>query len=212
MKIIVADDHYITRHGAIHLLTENGHQVVGEAQDGLEAWQLVERNKPDLLLTDLTMPNMGGVELIRECKRYHPEILIIVLSMLQLEDAVAEVFQLGANGFISKMGVDGELIEGIEAVAAGKYFLGTPFNQQDVDYYRNFDLDRDKIDMLSPRERQILQMISEGRTNDEMAQLLIISRRTVEAHRKRLMEKLDARHVSDLIRFAYQNGVVQLDE
>lgn len=211
MKIIVADDHYITRQGAVHLLNEKGYQVVGEARDGIEAWQMIERIKPDLLITDLTMPNMSGMELIRECRKYHPEVLILVLSMLQQDDVVAQAIQLGANAFLSKMGADGEILVGITEISAGRPFLGIPFQSRGIDYYRSYDLNKDQIDLLSPRERQILQMISEGRTNDEMAQILVISRRTVEAHRKRLMEKLEAKHVSDLIRFAYQNGVVQID-
>lgn len=211
LKIIIADDHYITRNGGKSLLVENGYQVVGEAEDGLEAWRLIERLRPDMLVTDLTMPNMTGVELIRQTKQHHPHIKIVVLSMLLQEDVVAEVIQLGAHGFVSKNGPATELLDAVKAVNEGRHFLGTPFDLRGIDYFREFDLGRDQIDLLSPRERQILQMISEGRTNDEMAQILIISRRTVEAHRKRLMEKLEAKHVSDLIRFAYQNGVISLD-
>lgn len=211
-SIVLADDHPIVRQGLKALLEgEAGWRVIGEASDGLSAVDLIEQLQPDVAIIDVMMPDLNGLEVVRRVKRRAPNTLVIVLSMHADEPYVLEALQGGALGYVLKGQSTTSLVEAVHEVLAGHRYLSPPLTERAIDAYlqRALDADRpiDPYDMLTPREREVLHLAAQGRTNAEIGERLAISPRTVETHRANLMRKLDLRTQADLIRYALQRGI-----
>jgi DNA-binding NarL/FixJ family response regulator len=215
VRVILADDHPIVRKGLRDLLeNEPQFQIVGEAGDGLQALDLVNQHRPDVLIVDMMMPKMNGLEVLRQARQYHPSIQVIVLSMHSNEAYVVEALKNGASGYVLKDTGPAELTQAVKEVIAGRRYLSTAISERLVDaYIRKAETSKvDPYTLLTNREREILQLAAEGHTSAEIALRLSISRRTVEIHRSNVMEKLGLRNHTDLIRYAFKHGLLPLDE
>ena len=211
-KIVIAEDHTILRAGLRALLSgQNGLEVIGEAGDGREAIRKVDTLQPDLLLIDLSMPKLNGIDAIREIKSQHPKIKIIVLTVHKSEEYIIAALQAGANGYMLKDASQNELLLAIDYVINGKTFLSPSISDKVVDAFLNTDK-KDKpaavLDNLTAREREILKLVAEGNTNKKIADHLCISLKTVEKHRSNLMKKLDLRNTAALTAYAIAKKMV----
>jgi DNA-binding NarL/FixJ family response regulator len=211
VTIVLADDHPIFHEGLRVLLeAEPDFTVIGKANDGLDTLRLIEKLPPDVLLVDMAMPNMNGLEVTRQVRKRFPQVHIIILSMHANEAYVAEALNSGASGYILKESSFNEVIKGIREVHSGRRFLSSSFSQQTIDNY----LERaktgplDAYDTLTAREREILQMTAESQSSAEVGRRLFISPRTVEIHRQNAMRKLGLRNQSELIRYALKKGIL----
>lgn len=211
-KIVIAEDHTILRAGLRALLSgQNGLEVIGEAGDGREAIRKVDTLQPDLLLIDLSMPKLNGIDAIREIKSQHPEIKIIVLTVHKSDEYIIAALRAGANGYMLKDASQNELLLAIDYVINGKTFLSPSISDKVVDAFLNTDK-KDKpaavLDNLTAREREILKLVAEGNTNKKIADHLCISLKTVEKHRSNLMKKLDLRNTAALTAYAIEKKMV----
>lgn len=211
-KIVIAEDHTILRAGLRALLAvQNGLEVIGEAGDGREAIRKVDTLQPDLLLIDLSMPKLNGIDAIREIKSQHPEIKIIVLTVHKSDEYIIAALRAGANGYMLKDASQNELLLAIDYVINGKTFLSPSISDKVVDAFLNTDK-KDKpatgLDNLTAREREILKLVAEGNTNKKIAEHLCISLKTVEKHRSNLMKKLDLRNTAALTAYAIEKKMV----
>jgi two-component system, NarL family, response regulator NreC len=214
VKILVADDHPIVRKGLRDLLeNEPLFQIVGEAGDGLQALELINQKKPDVIIVDMMMPGLNGLEVLRQAKQLLPKSQVIILSMHSNEAYVAEALKNGASGYILKDSGPVELIQAVNEVIQGRRYLSAAISEEVVNAYihKTVTSNIDPFTLLTNREREIMQLAAEGYTSQEIAQRLTISRRTVEQHRANLMEKLGLRNHSELIRYAFKRGVLPLD-
>jgi DNA-binding NarL/FixJ family response regulator len=211
-KIIIAEDHTIVREGLRALLTADPNlEVVGEVADGREAVRMTENLKPDLVLMDLSMPRMNGMDAVREIKKHCPQTKVIVLTVHKTEEYVLASLDAGAEGYVLKDASHAELGMCIKHVLKGKRYLSPEVSDKVIDGY----LDRKKTmqpgtiwDSLTQREREILKLIAEGYKNKEIAEYLCISIKTVEKHRANLMGKLDLHSASALTAFAIEKGLL----
>lgn len=212
IRVIVADDHHLVRQGIRALLEKQAHiQVVGEAQDGQEAVDLTHSLKPDVLLLDINMPRINGIEVVRRVREAGSPTEILILSMYEDESLVIKALRNGARGFILKKSVTEELFTAIAAASTRKIYLSPEIFdvlengalQPGGDGSPSHDFDR-----LTTREREVCQLIAEGNTNNEIARQLGISIKTVEKHRANLMEKLGVQDVAGLVREAIKHGIV----
>ncbi len=211
ITIVLADDHTVVREGLGALLNaEPDFRVVGEANDGLEAVRLTERLQPSVLLVDLAMPGLVGLEVIRQVTKRFPEIHVIVLSMHATEDYVLEALRNGASGYILKESSVTEVVKGVRAVAAGRRFLSTSLPQPAIEICleRGKTGPLDLYETLTNREREVLQLAAEGHSSMEIGHRLFISPRTVEIHRQNAMRKLGLRNQGELIRYALKKGII----
>jgi DNA-binding NarL/FixJ family response regulator len=213
MNLVLADDHSVVRHGLRLVLEELGFKVVGEASDGLEAIELVDKLKPDILLCDLMMGSMNGLEVTRQVSKKYPDTKVIILSMYADESYVIEALRAGAKAYILKDSSSEELLQTITEVLKGKHFLGAPFSEKAISIYmeKTADATQDEYYSLSNREREILQMVAEGMTSNQIAKKLFLSSRTVDAHRAKMMRKLNLHTKIDLIRYAQRRGIIPTD-
>jgi DNA-binding NarL/FixJ family response regulator len=214
VTILLADDHPIVRQGMRHLLeAEPDLAVVGEAADGLQTVQLVEKLKPQVLVVDMMMPGLNGLEVLRQVKKRSPATLSIVLSMQSADAYVLEALKSGASGYILKDAGPSELLIAVRQVLEGQRFLSPKLSERLIDAYIETS-DKSVLDpyeTLTDREREVLQMASEGLTTSEIARRLSISPRTAELYRSRMMSKLGLRNQMDLIRYAVKRGILLLD-
>jgi DNA-binding NarL/FixJ family response regulator len=212
LRIVLADDHTILREGLRALLTADpDFEVVGEAQDGREAVRSVERLSPDLLLMDLSMPRMSGIEAIREIKKRYPETKIIALTVHKAEEYLLSTLQAGADGYILKDATHEELAMAIKNVMTGKPYLSPGVSEKVIEGYlvgKEGVKSVSAWETLSQREREILKLIAEGYKNKEIAEDLCISLKTVEKHRANLMKKLDLHNAAALTVYAVEKGLV----
>ncbi len=213
--IVLADDHPIVRQGLRALLeAETDFQVVGETGYGLEAVRLVERLKPDVLIVDVMMPGLSGLEVTREVCQRAPRLRVLVLSMHANEVYVLEALRHGAMGYALKDSSADELVRAVRRVAAGRRYLSPPLSERALEAYaqKAQEMRRDDpYETLTTREREVLHLATEGLTNPAIADRLSISPRTVEIHRTNLMRKLGLRGQPDLVRYAMQRGIVLMD-
>lgn len=213
LRVMLADDHAILRTGVRALVETTGRiEIVGEAADGREAVRLAEALSPDVLVIDIAMPNMNGIEAIRQLKRTRPKIGVIVLSVHGEPEYIVEALRAGALGYLLKVSAFEDLLKAIDAVAAGRRHLGSGVSDLALAELvsRGTDVGTSPLDKLSPREREVLQLIAEGYTTDEIAGQLHISTHTVQTHRKHLLEKLELHRTVDLARFALRHGLTSL--
>lgn len=213
-RVVIAEDHTILRAGLCALLASlENFEVVGEAGDGRKAVSVVNTLIPDLLLIDLSMPKLNGMDAIREIKRQHPQIKIIVLTVHKSDEYILASLEAGANGYMLKDASQNELILAIEYVLAGKTFLSPSISDKVVEAYLENKKGK-KIksvwSSLTSREREILQLIAEGNKNKNIAEHLCISLKTVEKHRANLMQKLDLHNTAALTAYAIDKKIISL--
>lgn len=210
--IIIADDHTLFREGLRALLSAHDDlHVLGEAENGQEALRAVEERKPDLLLMDLSMPKMGGLEAIKEVKRREPGTKVLVLTIHGTEEFVLEALGAGASGYVLKDATHDELVLAIRSVLAEKRYLSPDISAKVIEGYidgRKTVRSSSTWDSLTLRERQILKLVAEGRKNKEIAEILFISAKTVAKHRANLMGKLDLHNASALTAYALERGLL----
>jgi DNA-binding NarL/FixJ family response regulator len=213
LRILLADDHTLVRQGLRKVLEERPEwEVVAEAGDGREAVRLAEQFKPDVCVLDIAMPLLNGVEATRQIARRVPTTRILVLSMYSDEAYVAQILQAGAAGYILKDSADVDLIQAVSEVARGKSFFSPPIARVMLDDYVRQLAEKgisDRFDSLSDREREVFQLIAEGKVNKEIATILSISPSTVETHRARIMEKLDLHSAAEIVLYAVRRGVIR---
>lgn len=206
-RILLADDHSVVRSGFRALLTAQWDmEVVGEASNGREAVGMAEKLTPDVVLMDVTMPELNGIEATRRITKASPRTRILALSMHKDAVYVREILRAGAKGYLLKDSDEKDLLTAVRAVALGQAYLSPGVADAVLDDYRKHVTH--PIDLLSSREREVLQMIAESRTNKEIASALHLSVYTVEAHRGRIMEKLNLHSIGELVRFAMRNGLI----
>jgi len=211
-RIVIAEDHTILREGLRALLSSQENlEVVGEAGDGREAIRQVEELTPDLILMDLSMPKMNGVEAIREIRRRVPETRILALTVHKAEEFILEVLQSGADGYIPKDASSTELMMAIKSILMGKRYLSPSVSNIVIEGYLESRRTSEAFtpwDKLTKREREILKLIAEGHKNKDIADYLCISVKTVEKHRANLMKKLDLHSAAALTAYAMERGLV----
>ncbi len=207
IRIILADDHALVRQGfRMILAAQPDMEIVGEAGNGREAVELAEKLKPDLVVMDVTMPELNGIEATRRLATSTPRTRVLALSMHKDSVYVREILRAGARGYLLKDSVDADLLAAVRSVANGDGYLSPGVSDAVLTDYRRHVTD--PIDLLTTREREVLQMIAEGKTNKEIATSLSLSVYTVEAHRGRVMEKLNLHSTGELVRFALRNGLI----
>lgn len=207
IQVLLSDDHQIVRQGLRALLEREGFKVVGEASNGQEAVRLTQQLNPDVAVLDLAMPILNGLEAAREIKRLSPRTKSVLLTMYTETHYVLEGLQAGASGFVLKAHAAEDLIQAIRMASKGRTYLSPEVSETLVQAYRGET--GISPDPLSPRERQALQLIAEGKTTKEIATDLGISVKTAETHRRRLMEKLEIHQVAGLVRYAVRRGIIQ---
>ncbi|MGA9769158.1 MAG: response regulator transcription factor [Blastocatellia bacterium] len=213
--IVLADDHQLVRQGLRALLeVESDLRVIGEAGDGLEAVRLVERLNPNVLVLDLMMPGINGLEVTRQLKKSSFQTGIVILSMYADEAYVLEALGNGASGYVLKDSNASDLVHAVREVAAGRRYLSPPLSDRAIEVYQETARATviDRYETLTTREREVLHLCAEGCTSSEIASRLGISARTAETHRTHLMSKLGLHTQVELIRYALRRGIIQLDD
>jgi DNA-binding NarL/FixJ family response regulator len=214
IKIVIAEDHLMVRAGIRALLEKAGDiHVLGEVSNGWEAIERVGELKPDVLLMDIMMPRMNGIQAARSIREMKLPTKILLLSMYSDEGLVHQALQSGVKGYVLKSSVSDELIWAVRAVANGQTYLSSPISEIVVEsaiHPRSAVGDSDPLSALSPREKEILQLIAEEHTSGEIGKILFISEKTVEKHRARLMEKLNVKNLAGLVRLAVKYRLVDL--
>ena len=214
VTLLLADDHPIVRQGLKHLLeAESNLKVVGEASSGLQAVQLTEKIKPRVLIVDIMMPELNGLEVLKQVKERSPATSCIVLSMQSADVYVVEALKAGALGYVLKETGPSELVQAVQQVIQGRRYLSPRISERLIDVLieTNHKPPSDPYQTLTNREREVLQMAAEGLSSSEIARRLSISPRTAELHRGRMMHKLGLRSQTDLIRYAFKRGILILD-
>ena len=207
IRILLADDHALVRQGfRMILAAQPDMEIVGEAGNGREAVELAEKLQPDIVIMDVTMPELNGIEATRRITTAAPRARVLALSMHKDSVYVREVLRAGARGYLLKDSGAGDLVTAVRAVAQGEGYLSPAVSDAVLDDYRKHVTN--PIDLLSSREREVLQMLAEGKTNKEIAGVLNLSVYTVDAHRGRIMEKLNVHSINELVRFAVRNGLI----
>jgi len=214
IRIVLADDHRMMREGIRAMLERRPDiQVVGEAADGREAVRLASQLCPDVVVMDISMPLLNGIEATRHIRRDCPDVRVLILTVHESQEYVAQLLAAGASGYIIKKAGGDELVNAIHAVARGEAFLHPAVAKVVVeDYVQRLQVGRGvgAGDVLSDREREVLQLIAEGYTNREIADLLHVSIKTVQNHRSKIMSKLDLHDRGELIKYAIQQGIIHL--
>jgi DNA-binding NarL/FixJ family response regulator len=212
IRVLVVDDHTIVRDGICALLRLAGDiEVVGEAANGREALEMAKKLMPDVVLMDIAMPNMDGLEATRRIRKEFPKVKVLVLTQYDDKEYVFPVIEAGASGFISKTAASSELVSGIRSVYRGDSFLSPSAARILVEDYQqeaSIRKEQDPYKQLTDREREILKLLVEGYTTRKIADMLVISVKTVEGHKTNLMSKLDIHNRTDLVKYALRKGII----
>ena len=213
IRILLADDHTILRAGLRMMLNaQPDMDVVGEAQDGRHAISETQRLQPDVVLMDVTMPDMNGIEATREIKKLLPETKILVLTMHENDEYVFQALRAGASGYMLKEAADTDLISALRVIQSGQFYL-SPMAQSVMvgDYLQRVRTgeEKDSYSSLTEREREILKLVAEGYTNNQIAEQLIISPKTVDTHRTHVMDKLNLHSRAELVKYAMRRGLLE---
>jgi DNA-binding NarL/FixJ family response regulator len=207
IRILLVDDHAVVRQGFKMILAEQPDmEIIGEAGNGREALKLAESLKPDIVVMDVAMPELNGIEATRRMGEGAPHARVVALSMHKDSVYVREILRAGARGYLLKDSVAADLVSAVRSVAQGEGYISPQVSNAVLDDYRRHVTN--PIDTLTSREREVLQMLAEGKTNKEIAVILNLSVYTVDAHRGRIMEKLNLHSINELVRFAVRNGLI----
>jgi len=207
LRIVLAEDHTIVLEGLRALLEKEGFEIVGEAQDGRSAVELARRFKPDIAILDIAMPALNGIDAAAEILRASPDTRTILLTVHDEKQYVVEALRAGVSGYLLKTKAASDLVQAIKEVSRGALYISPGLSR---DVVRSFLENKDvKASPLSPREREVLQLIAEGKSTKEVGAILGISVKTAESHRTRIMEKLDIHETATLVRYAIRQGVIQ---
>ena len=213
LRVLLGDDHVVLRQGLRKILEDRRDwRVIGEAGNGRDAVREAIELDPDIAVLDIGMPLLNGIEATRQIVRRAPSVRVLILSMHSEQAYVTQAVQAGARGYLLKESAGSELIEAIAAVAAGRSYFSPPVAQVVFDDYVKSLVDRgitDRYDALSEREREVLQLVAEGRSSKEIAEVLSISPATVETHRTHVLQKLGLRNTAEVVRYAARRGIVQ---
>ena len=214
LRIVVVDDHSVVRRGVRALLeSQPGWEVLAEATTGREAVEIVRQLRPDVVIMDLSLPELNGLEATRQILKESPHTEVLVLTMHHSEELVRNVLQAGARGYVLKSDADASLISAVDSLRRHKPFLTAKVTEFVLDDYLQRVDEQDAATLphtsLTPREREIIQLLAEGKSNKEAAAVLGVSVKTIEAHRANLMRKLRLRSLSELVRYAVRNNIVQ---
>lgn len=207
IRILLADDHAVVRQGFKMILgSQPDFEIVGEAGNGNEALAMAESLGPDVVVMDVAMPELNGIEATRRLATSSPRTRVLALSMHKDSVYVREILRAGARGYLLKDAIDRDLLEAVRAIARGEGYISPAVSDAVLTDYRRHVTN--PIDLLTTREREVLQLIAEGKTNKEIANSLNLSVYTVDAHRGRIMEKLNLHSTGELVRFAVRNGLI----
>src|SRR5579872_4675417 len=207
IRILLADDHAMVRQGfRLILASQPDMEIVGEAGNGRETLDMAEKLKPDLVVMDVAMPELNGIEATRRLIASSPRTRVLALSMHKDSVYVREILRAGARGYLLKESIDSDLVNAVRAVAKGDGYLSPGVSDAVLSDYRQHVTN--PLDLLTSREREVLQLIAEGKTNKEIATSLSLSVYTVDAHRGKIMEKLNLHSTGELVRFAVRNGLI----
>lgn len=210
-RVVLADDHPLFREGMKRLIEEMpGVEVIGETSDGLELLDLLKELNPDLAILDISMPNLRGIEAAREIKTLYPRIKVLILTMHKSKEYLYHSVSAGAQGYLLKEDSDTELFSAIETIRNGGVYLTRTLAGELAEDLSEMYSGKRQIprEILTTREREILKLIAEGKSNSEIADLIYISKRTVENHRANIMKKLKAKKPADLVRYAIEKGII----
>lgn len=207
IRILLADDHMMVRQGIRAVLEREGFEVVAEATDGREAVKLAEKHKPDVAVLDVAMPLLNGIDAAREIRRVSPRTKTTLLTVHEENQYVVEALRAGVTGYVVKTKAADDLVKAIREVSLGAVYMSPGVSREAVRAY--LDGTEPSSDGLTPREREVLQLVAEGKTTKEVAAVLGISVKTAESHRSRIMEKLDIHETASLVRYAIRLGVIQ---
>ncbi len=214
IEIIIADDHTIVRQGLKKLLEEeNGLKITGEAMDGREAVQQVRKLKPDVIIMDIAMPVLNGIEAARQIKQSNLQTKIIILSMHDHNRYIRELLNIGVSGYLLKNAASGDIIKAISAAVKGNTYLSPSISSQVIENYVSMNKktsQEELYDTLTNREREVFQMIVEGYSTKKIAELLYLSPSTIKSHRSNIMEKLKMDNISKLIQYAIRLGIIDI--
>ena len=215
IKVLLADDHTIVRQGIRSLLEQSEDiEVVAEAEDGKEAVKKVIESAPDVVLMDIGMPILNGIEATQQIKKQLPDTKVLILTMHVSEKYALQIFRAGGSGYLDKKTAHRDLITAIRAAHKGESFLSPSITKKVIVEYVNItkdEIETEKFDRLTEREREVLQLIAEARSNREIAELLCVSVKTVETHKANLMKKLDIHTTVDIVKFAIRKGMIRLE-
>lgn len=213
IKVVVADDHAIVREGVrLILAKERDIDVVGEAADGAQALQLVEGAKPDVVVMDISMPGMGGIEATQKVKERYPKVNVLALTMHEDESYVFQLLRAGASGYVLKRAAAHDLVQAVRAAAKGEAFLYPSVARKVVeDYLKRVEAgeEKERYDGLTQREKEVLTLIAQGLSNQQIAEKLYISIKTVQTHRAHILEKLNLHDRTELVRYAIRKGLIE---
>lgn len=211
IRVLLADDHAIVREGLRMVLAAHPQiDVVGEAADGRQAADMVDELEPDVVVMDIAMPNLNGLEATRQIKRRHPQVNVVILTMHENQQYLVQIVSAGATGCVLKRSAGTELFTAIEAASKGESYFSPTIATMVLNEYRRLVVEPEGThdSLLTEREREILQLIAEGKTNREIAELLVLSIKTVQAHRANIMDKLGAHDATDLVKHAIRMGMI----
>ncbi len=213
IRVIIADDHTLVREGVRMILAkEPGIEVVGEAGDGQQALELVEISRPDVVIMDISMPGMDGIEATQKLKERHPELSVLALTMHEDESYVFQLLRAGAAGYVLKRAAAQDLVQAVRATARGEAFLYPSVARKVLeDYLKRAEAgeNRERYDGLTEREKEILTQVAQGLSNQQIAEKLFISIKTVQTHRAHIMEKLNLHDRTELVRYAIRKGLIE---
>ncbi len=213
IRVLLADDHTILRAGLKMMLNAQPDiEVIGEASDGRHAIQEAQRLLPDVIIMDITMPDCNGIEATRQVKRLQPDTRVLVLTMHENEEYLFQMLRAGASGYMLKEAADTELISAIRVVSSGRFYLSPSAQSMMVsDYLQRVRTgeERDSYSALTEREREILKLVAEGHTNNQIAERLFISPKTVDTHRTHIMDKLNLHSRAELVKYAIRRGLLE---
>jgi two-component system response regulator NreC len=215
-KVLLVEDHIVVRQGIKALLSDEPDlEIVGEADNGREALSLVSELRPDVVLMDISMPGLNGIEATRQIRQRYADVKVVVLSMHASEEYVFQMLRAGASGYVLKQSDSSEVLTAIRAATSGGSFLSPPISRTVIDDYVHRAEARgraDDMDLLTSREREVLQLLAEGLPNREIAEQLNISVKTVETHRSNMMNKLGVSSKTELVKYALRKGWAALEE
>jgi DNA-binding NarL/FixJ family response regulator len=211
-RILVADDHEIVRKGLVNLLQTHGWEICGESSDGRQAVEKTQELRPDLVILDVGMPNLNGLDATRQILRHNPNQKVLILTVTDTDQVVREVLQAGARGFVLKSDAARDLVAAVEAVQQNRTFFTSRVGEMVLDGYLKGGGVRSEptIPTLTPREREIVQLLAEGKSTKEVASVLDLSVKTAETHRSNIMRKLKLHSVGELVLYAIRNNIVQV--